>query len=79
MRRPGDLIAVGLVLEALAIDWVLLRYQHETISTCVRRSFAAKCVVAYLAAHLILELPHDPLSRLDRWARKAVADGPVPE
>lgn len=76
--RPGDWVAVGLVAEALVLDVVLIRGGHDTIPSCVRRSFLAQCVTAYLAAHLLSTLPNDPLSRLGDRLGRTVPNGPVP-
>lgn len=67
--RPGDVAAVVLVAEALLIDVVLVRRERDTISTCIRRSWAAKALTLAVCAHLLFSLPHDPL----RWAAGKIA------
>lgn len=50
--RPGLVIAVGLVAEALIADVWLLRKGHDSISTCVRESPGARRATRWLSAHL---------------------------
>ena len=71
MRRldPGEVVAVGLVGAALTADVVLIRRDCLPISTCVRRGVVARVVAAYLAAHLLFDLPpwiHEK-TRHDNW------------
>ena len=68
--RPGHWVGVSLIATALAADVVLIRRDHEPISTVVRRSVVARTVVAYLAAHLLLEIPGDPLTALGRKVQR---------
>lgn len=60
----GELLALGLVIEALALDVLLLKRRQDVISTCVRRSMAGRIITVYLAAHLTLSIPFDPLKLL---------------
>jgi hypothetical protein len=64
--KPGDWVAVCLVAEALLIDVVLLRRGHDPISSCVRRSWAAKAVTVALCVHMCSHVPNDPLSAMAR-------------
>lgn len=68
MRRlaPGEVVALGLVAEALVLDVVLIRRGHDPISTCVRGAFLARAVTVAIAVHLCAHVPHDPLSALGR-------------
>lgn len=76
---PGEVIAVGLLAEALALDVLLLRRNHDLISTCLRRSYLARCVVLALAAHLCGSFRFDPLTAAgELLARRQEVDGPVP-
>ena len=77
--RPGDWAALCLVAEAFAIDAVLIKGKQDTISTCIRSSMLAKVVAVGLTAHLIANLPFDPISRsgewLERWYATRVPTG----
>lgn len=67
MRRklePGEWAAIGLLSGGLSLSAVLVAAGYEPTSTCVRRSTLARGVVLVLAAHLCLELDHDPLTWL---------------
>lgn len=61
---PGEWVALGVLGLALAADVVLIHAGHEPISTVVRRGTIARVVTAALATHLLLRVPHDPIS----WA-----------
>lgn len=67
MRRklePGEWAAIGLLSGGLSLSAVLVAAGYEPTSTVVRRSTLARGVVLVLAAHLCLELDHDPLTWL---------------
>lgn len=69
MRRrldPGEWAAIGLLSGGLSLSAGLVAAGYEPTSTCVRRSTLARAVVLVLAAHLCLELEHDPLTWLGR-------------
>lgn len=54
-----------------AADVWLIRHNHHTLSTTIRRSRWLRPVVVYLAAHLLFDFAWDPLSRM---ADKMVVD-----
>jgi hypothetical protein len=67
MRRklePGEWAAIGLLSGGLSISAGLIAAGHQPTSACVRRSTLARGVVVVLAAHLCLDLEHDPLTWL---------------
>lgn len=74
MRRklePGEWAAIGLLSGGLSLSAVLVAAGYNPTSTCIRRSTLARAVVLLLAAHLCLELDHDPLTMAGRWIEDA--------
>lgn len=74
MRRklePGEWAAIGLLSGGLSISAALIAAGHQPTSTCVRRSTIARAVVLVLAAHLCLDLDHDPITRAGQWIEQA--------
>lgn len=67
MIRPGDVLGLALVAEALLIDVVLIRRGHSTISTCARRHYAGRLAVLALAMHLVATVPGDPITKIGGW------------
>lgn len=61
--EPGEWAAIGLLSGGLSLSAALIAAGYEPTSSCVRRSTLARGVVLLLAAHLCLDLEHDPITK----------------
>ena len=64
-RRTLAAVAAGIAVA----DVALIRTSHPTLSTCIRTNKMLRPLVVYLAAHLLFDLPFDPLHYVSRELR----------
>lgn len=73
--RPGDWAALALLTGGLSVSAGLIAAGYEPTSTCIRTRKLAKATATFLWAHLVFDLPYDPIRYggdwLDSWVKEA--------